>query len=344
MKIRGIGKLQRVVRRVQKRLATKSWILMYHRVAEVDVDPWCLCVSPQHFAEQLEVLQEYTSPLSLTQFVELHRGGQVPQNSVVVTFDDGYADNLYNAKPLLERYHIPATVFISTGYIGRGRNFWWDELESLLLRPGELPEILRLDISGKTHCLDLGDAAYYSEEQYRHDRDQPAWQATPNSRLFFYYSVWQLLRPLADSDRQQILDEIAIWAAIASLAPTAHRPLSLEELVTLAQGNLIEIGAHTVTHPSLSTHPRVIQQEEIQQSKADLERILSCPVTSFSYPFGDYGTETVELTQSARFACACSTVEDSVWRRSDRFQLPRFSVQNWNGEDFRKQLLRWLHD
>ena len=66
-------------------------------------------------------------------------GGDVPSAGVVVTFDDGYADNFHNAKPLLERYEIPATVFVTTGYLQDQREFWWDELERILLQPGTLP-------------------------------------------------------------------------------------------------------------------------------------------------------------------------------------------------------------
>jgi peptidoglycan/xylan/chitin deacetylase (PgdA/CDA1 family) len=339
-----IRKLRRGIRRVQKRFAAKSLILMYHRVAEVDLDPWSICVTPQHFGEQLEVLREYAQPVSLKQFIEAHRDGTVPQGSVVITFDDGYADNLHHAKPLLERYNLPATIFISTGYIGQGQEFWWDELERLLLRPGQLPEKLDLRIDGIYRRWELGDAANYREEDYRRDRNQRAWASDPNSRMFFYFSVWQKLRLLSNSDRRTVLDALSTWVGTASVVSQNARSLSPEELTTLGQGNLIEIGAHTVTHPCLSTQMKAAQQDEIQRSKAELETLLNRPVTSFSYPFGDYTAETVELTRSAGFSCACSTAQESTWRHSDRFELPRLAVQNWNREDFRKQLMRWLHD
>ena len=51
---------------------------------------------------------------------------------MLVTFDDGYADNLYEALPVLQRFDIPATVFVSTDAVVQAREFWWDELERLV--------------------------------------------------------------------------------------------------------------------------------------------------------------------------------------------------------------------
>ncbi|WP_225892760.1 polysaccharide deacetylase family protein [Nostoc sphaeroides] len=327
--------------RLQRRLASKSLILMYHRVAEVDLDPWSLCVTPQHFAEHLEVLQKYVRPISLQQLAQAHRDDKIPHRAVAITFDDGYADNLHHAKPLLERYDIPATVFVTTGNIGKQREFWWDELERLVLQPQRLPEKFSLKIKTTTHHWEL-DAATCSEDDLKCDRHP--WKAKPGSRLFFYYSIWQLLQPLPESDRLKTLDEISAWAMVEPIARPTHYSLLPEELLALDQGELVEIGAHTVTHPFLSAHSVAFQRHEIQQSKADLEEILNRPVTSFAYPHGDRTTETVELTRTAGFDCACSTVQNIVWRQSHCFDLPRFGVDNWNGEEFAKQLSRWFYD
>ncbi|HEY9653498.1 MAG TPA: polysaccharide deacetylase family protein, partial [Coleofasciculaceae cyanobacterium] len=297
-------------------------------------------VTPQHFAQHLEVLQKYAHPISLKQLAIAHQNGNIPQRAVAITFDDGYVDNLYQAKPLLERYNIPATVFVSTGYMGQQREFWWDELERLLLRPGRLPDKLCLDINGNLQRWELGLAVNYSEEDRECDRHISPWQAEPGSRLFFYYSLWQQLKPLPESQQLKALQQITQWANVDSVTRPNYRPLLLEEIRTLEQGGLVEVGAHTVTHPSLKAHTPSFQMQEIQQSKADLEKLLGHPVTSFAYPFGDYAAETVELMHQTGFVYACSTVKDTVWRQSDCFQLPRFGVYNWNGEEFAKQLLR----
>ena len=152
-------------------------VLVYHRVAKARSDPWSLAVTPEHFAEHLEALRQHAVPLRLQQLSRaLAKGATLPGRSVVVTFDDGYADNLHNAKPLLERYGIPATIFLTSGFIGSGNGFWWDELDRLLLRPGRLPKNLRLNINGKTRRWQLGDAARYPRAEFRRHRRWRAWE------------------------------------------------------------------------------------------------------------------------------------------------------------------------
>ena len=339
-----IGRLNDAVQKIQKRFSTqKALILMYHRIAKVDFDPWCLCVTPEHFAEQLEVLTKYAQPISLKQFVQAHQDGNIPERAVVVTFDDGYADNLYHAKPILERYDIPATIFVTTGYIGGEREFWWDELERLLLQPTNLPEKLSLSINGQIHQWDVGQAANYSQKDYLRDSKFDPWKAKPNSRLFFFYCVWDKMRSLSETEQFRILKDIQSWSNSQQNLSQSYRPLSPEELIALGADNLIEIGAHTVTHPCLSEHSETVQKNEIQESKIFLENLLNYPITSFSYPFGNRSDQTVELARTLGFDCACSTVEDSAWQKSDPFQLPRFAVKNWNGEKFAKQLSRWFY-
>jgi peptidoglycan/xylan/chitin deacetylase (PgdA/CDA1 family) len=109
-------------------------ILCYHRIADLPQSPRRLWVSPHRFAEQLEVLTRNFVPLSLAELIKRLQEGKVPEKSVVITFDDGYADNFWNARPLLERFGVPATVFVTTGLVGTEREFYWDELEWLLLR------------------------------------------------------------------------------------------------------------------------------------------------------------------------------------------------------------------
>ncbi len=95
-------------------------ILLYHSVAEevaAPFRPWA--VSPAHFAAQLGYLREHRyTPLSISQLISL-RGARLPERPVAVTFDDGFADFYTDALPLLERYGCPATLYITTAYVGQ---------------------------------------------------------------------------------------------------------------------------------------------------------------------------------------------------------------------------------
>jgi peptidoglycan/xylan/chitin deacetylase (PgdA/CDA1 family) len=300
---------------------SRALILMYHRVTTVNADPFALCVSPPHFAEHLQVLRKHTSPVSLRRVLESLSGKRIPPHSVTITFDDGYADNLHNARPLLERSDIPATVFVTSGFVGQDHEFWWDELESIFLEPGHLPSSLSLTISGVEHRWDLGESA---------------------SRQEVYFELWRLLQLLPEWERTEVLESLAVWGARGRAARPNYRGLSAKELQSLSANDSIEIGAHTVTHPSLPELAVAAQRSEVQKSKATLEDILGRPVTSFAYPYGASSDESMEIVREAGFRCACTADPGFVDTDPDLFQLPRVQVENWDGEEFEKRLISWL--
>jgi peptidoglycan/xylan/chitin deacetylase (PgdA/CDA1 family) len=340
---RGVRRLRQIARWPRNRAGQRVLILLYHRVAEPRSDPWFLSVTPRNFAEHLEVLRRYAHPISLQRLSQGLLEGGLPERAVVVTFDDGYADNLHDAKPLLARYNVPATVFLATGYIGHEREFWWDELDRLLLQPGALPEVLRLRVAGKTYRWWLGEAAHSGEDATRRRRRWRAWGGgTPNSRRHLYYSLWELLYPLAEAERQESLYGLRAWADAELVVRPTHRPLSPQEVVALRQGELIEVGAHTVTHPALATLPIASQRDEILESKARLEEILGRRVSAFSYPHSSLSTETVGIVREAGFAYACTAFAGPVERPADPFRLPRAPVQDWEGRKFARWLMRWF--
>lgn len=332
---------QRAGTKFKSRISPRGMILMYHRIAEPELDPWGLSVSPHHFAEQLRVIKKYFRPLSMQELVAHLQRGKVPNRSVVVTFDDGYADNLYNAKPLLEQYDIPATIYLVTEALVEERNLWWDELEWALLRPDTLPELLELNLHGNRYSWQLGNARYYATVDRQNDRQIRPWDASSGTRLAFFYSVWQQLRKLSKPARLEAVDAIRAWAGIAGKDQRADRILTKEEVHMIGESSLIDLGAHTVTHPSLPTISTAQQIEEIAGSKTQLENILGRPVTSFSYPHGEYDTETMDLVRNAGFHSATAIHFRCVFSGEDPFELPRFQVDDWSREKFLQQLVKW---
>jgi peptidoglycan/xylan/chitin deacetylase (PgdA/CDA1 family) len=343
MRIRGIGRLRRLTQPYTNVFLRGAVILLYHRIADLPSDPQLLSVTPEHFAEHLEVLRKGDYPTRLQELAcSLRERNKVPRG-VAVTFDDGYADNLMNAMPVLEQYDVPATVFVTTGYVGKERDFWWDELEKLLLRSDSLPPMLRLNISGKVHEWNLSFPSN-SHEICEH-RWTVAEHYDPGPRQTTYRALHQLLRPLTDDERRRVLSALREWAG-AGAVPLGHRaPLSPAEVVELAEGDLVEVGSHSVTHPVFSILSATEQRLEIERSKSDLEDILGRTVRSFAYPYGaksDYTEETAAAVEQAGYLCACANFPGIVDATTDHFQLPRFLVRDWDGDEFSRRLAGWL--
>ena len=297
-------------------------ILRYHRIGEHDGDPWPLAVSAENFAQQLDVLDRQVQVLSLRELARRLGDGRLLGRAVVLTFDDGYADNLLVAKPLLERHGMSATVFVVTGHVGGGRELWSDELARILLTGDTLPASLELDVAGQRHRFNL-----------------PA-DAGQNARLALYYKVWGLLVLLPADAQQAGLDALRDWACMPSAVRPSRRTLTADEVAELAEDGLIDIGAHTVNHADLSAAPAQVQKAEIEDSKAACEAILDRPVTAFAYPYGRVGAATPDLLRAAGFACACTCEKDIVHANSELLHLPRFYVGDWDGEEFARRLRR----
>jgi peptidoglycan/xylan/chitin deacetylase (PgdA/CDA1 family) len=219
----GWSRLYRWGRRWWLRMQQRALIVAYHRIAEPTLDPQLLCVSPQHFAEHLEIMTRAYAPLSLRALGQRVEEGRVPSRALVVTFDDGYADNLSHATPLLERYGVPATVFVVSGAVGPPREFWWDTLARLVLQPSSLPHHLRITVAGQVHMWDLGSAATWTEEQCQRYRE---WNVTcpetPTPRHAVYRRLHQLLYPLDDRTQSQVLPRHHTGSAVARRG--ARRP------------------------------------------------------------------------------------------------------------------------
>ncbi len=320
-------------------------VLAYHRVACVPADPQALCVEPERFDEHLQVLRESFAPVPLRSIAEAVKAGRPPAG-VTVTFDDGYADNAHSAAPALERVGIPATVFIATGYIGGGREFWWDELERLLLAPRPLPPALQLRVRGRLRTWRLVAQAGTYE---RRDWTVLAGRS-PSPRHALYRSLCSLLKASVPAERERLLLDLRGWAGTNGEVRATHRPLDTGEAGRLAESGLVEIGAHTVEHPALSALPAEAQQEEIVRSRRTLEELLGRRVTLFSYPFGvrrhllrrDYTARTIRLVRDAGFEAACGTWGRSVGPRSSLFELPRIVVRNWHGDELERRLRSYL--
>jgi peptidoglycan/xylan/chitin deacetylase (PgdA/CDA1 family) len=308
----------------------KPLILMYHRIADEPVDPWGLAVTPAHFEEHLHVLRRTRQPISLTEFARSLSTGTLRPDAVAVTFDDGYADNLVAAKPRLAAVDVPATVFLTTGYVHSQRKFWWDELAKIILF-GNGPRNFEITVRGQVIRCDVG-----TDPPAR--QDVSSTMTSQNSRRQALTSIWRALRPLEENERDIVMNDIASTFTVAGRHDQPGPAMTVEEVKALTAGGLITIGAHTVTHPVLPALDMMACRQEVENSKRSCESLIGTSVTSFAYPYGDFDSRSREEVERAGFTIACSTKHGPVVPSSDILALPRIYISDQSGDNFEETL------
>jgi len=313
-------KLKRLARGVLGR--ADPVILMYHRVADVAIDPWGLAVSPENFAAQMQALKRARKPVPLDFMVGEMLAGRPPAGAVAITFDDAYLDVLRNAKPILTALDIPATVFVVTGHLGRKKGFWWDRLAEATL--------------GKTRPDAAPLPAPLPEKDHR--EIESAFASGDAEAL--HLALWHAIRLLQPEQRDAAVDEVT---TLFGAADTAVAPIMTpDEIRELIDGGLISVGAHSVSHPSLPSLSTAGQRAEIGCSKEALEAIIGESVRRLAYPFGDYDSHSEAAARDLGFDYAVSVETGAVTDPAARYRLPRHDIRNWTGREFAKRL-RWLN-
>lgn len=311
--------LRHAVRRTRSRLRRQSVILLYHRVAEDVADPWSLCVSPASFREQLAVLAA-RGVRTLDALVDDLAHDRRPR-AAAVTFDDGYADVATTALPALRAYGVPATLFVTTGPVAEGGEFWWDELERIVLAPPSLPDVLDVPVGP----------------------ERLAWSfAADGDRPSLYRSLHRRLGRLPGAPRAAALAALRAWAGVEDGRRDTHRPLAPDEIAAIARDPSMTIGAHTVSHSYLGSLADDEQAREIAGSKRTLEALAGRAIEHFSYPHGDHVPATLAHVRAAGFRIACGSACAPVAGDVDPFDLPRVEVPNLGGPAFARWLDEWV--
>ena len=294
-------------------------ILAYHRVGPDAPEILEMRVRTDRFAEQIRRVQQRAEVVPLADLLEPSR-----EPRVALTFDDGYADNLHVAKPILDAAGIPATMFVVTDFIGSARGYWQDELFHLLSAVPPSVTQVELEVGGRALWVHLGNCA---------------------GRERAFHAFHARLRPQRPAEIEATLDELAARLGVEPDYGKVARVLDEAELSTLAADGMIEVGSHSLDHAMLSRLSPDEQRVEIEGSRAALEKMIDRPVKAFAYPFGaaDHFNETsVSLVREAGYMLAVTLGRGAVGRRSDPFRLPRFPVENVGGDEFDVALSQWL--
>jgi peptidoglycan/xylan/chitin deacetylase (PgdA/CDA1 family) len=315
--------------------------LIYHRIAEPGSDPWDLAVSPANFDAHLEVARRHGRCVQLGQFAEQVAARSGPRRTIAFTFDDGYRDNFLVGARALAAHDVPATMFVVSGAVGAGRDFWWDALARVFLTMPHLPETLAMEAAGRQHVWHLGPAADCTAAEmrtlagWRMERD-----GARHLRQTLFLSVWRVLIDLPTAAAEACCEQVMAWAGADRSGPVSDHVMSAAEIAALASGGLIEIGGHTKTHLALDTADRATAVHEIAGCRADLAAITGREIASFAYPFGRFTAETARLVREAGFTSACNSNRQLGFPDMDRFHIPRITVPNLDGDQFADLLHR----
>ena len=302
---------------------------MYHRIALDRVDPWGLAVSPTRFDEQVQWLSKHRTILPLIEFARLQQEARLPARAVAITFDDGYACNAKTAVPILEAHEAPATIFVTMGPVTTGQEFWWDELQRIVLDSSV--DRIQLTMERGGLLIELG-------ERSKRSMDWRPWSAPSDRRQQAYMKLWHTVRALEPRAQAAALTELRAQAGIPLAPRQSHRPMTREELRALTGSDVVDIGCHTTTHPSLPIQRQLVQRAEIADGREACAKIIGQLPATFAYPFGDYDSSVVSLVRNAGFEAACTTDQRGVTRSCDVLALPRLQVMDWSANELVRQL------
>jgi peptidoglycan/xylan/chitin deacetylase (PgdA/CDA1 family) len=282
-------------------------ILIWHRVQPAPDPMFPDELHAARFDATLSWLARWFNVLPLGEAVQRLQDGSLPERAAAITFDDGYADNLTVAAPILARHGLPATVFIASGYLDGG--LMWND------------RVIEAVRASKLAILDAGEFGRYPLTD---------WPARAHAALALIDKVKYLEPPQRE-------EAVGVIAKAARAHPRDDLMLTSGALAELAQCPGITIGAHTVSHPILARVPDSTARAEISTGRRAVEAIISKPVSLFAYPNGkpgrDYDARHVEMVREEGFAAAVSTAWGASRNGDDIFQLRRFTP--WDDDRLR---------
>lgn len=289
-------------------------ILTYHHISAAGSkphdNPFEGGVRADEFESHIRFLASRWRVMDLAQATRRLIGGEpLPKRAVCLTFDDGYMDVYAHAYPVLRRYDVPATAFVSTGYADTDELPWWAHLSRLIMTTRE-------------PAVDVRRLPQLNNNRLRREVSLPL--GTRQDRLASLTTLTEAMKHVASLAHPAILAQLARRLNV-TLRETAPNVWMRWEHIRELSRNGITIGAHTIHHPNLALLDVVEQRAEIVGAKRRLQQILRRPVDLFSYPFGLFD-DNARAIVAQEFTAACGSTHGANGPRTDRFALRRISM------------------
>ncbi len=262
----------------------------------------------ENFEKQMRYLSRFYHPVPLEDIVQhIRNGTSPPPKSVAITFDDGYRDNYDNAYPILKKYGIPATIFLTTGYIDTDEIPWWDKVYYVLSQAKE----------GEPLSTELPRAKFNEPFNKKSIK-----------------RVIQMLKQLEEKEKKSIIAELTDQRDL-KVNDFAEKNLMLSwEEVREMSNNGISFGAHTLTHPLLPRVPSDQARDEIYISKDIIEQQIGKSVNIFAYPGGDFDVHIEKMVKNAGYFAAVSSIPGYNHSETNIYALKRNGIRLSNRIEF----------
>ena len=286
-------------------------VLGYHRVYDKEgeflFDEGVRSASTRDFEKQLKFIRRHFSVITLKDLYQHCTCDlELPRNPVMITFDDGYRDNYYNALKILQKYDLAATFFVSTDYIENRDMFWWDKIAYIVK-------------SSEAKTIKL---SYPYEKEYR----------MPEAKPKVIREALGIVKTTYNLDLKLFVDELALSAGVNlenSNRMANEMLLTWSDIKEMKKAGM-DIGSHTKTHRVLSTLPESELTEELSGSKSVLEYHLGQSVYALSYPVGgenSFSKKVQELAKECGYTLAFSyNTGVNLPGKTDSFNLKRLGL------------------
>jgi peptidoglycan/xylan/chitin deacetylase (PgdA/CDA1 family) len=300
----GIVKLARSWPSTQR----QATILRYHSVSSSgDYRSPTISVQPEMFRRQMEFLSRHYNVLALDQLIDLLEAGDLPPRTVAITFDDGYQDNATEALPILARYKLPATFFVtSDAVLGKGA-FWTGWLH-------------RAVFTAPRETLCEACAALSGDTSPTMDREG-----------VFAAIASQIDYAQGPKRRQRLLALHDMFPHMPPLSAPSEFMMDINDLRALLDAGMT-VGAHTATHKVLAGLPEDDAREELSRSKRELEQALGTPIEHLAYPNGHVTSNVddaaIRLAREAGYRSAGTSRRGVTLVETSAHDLPRQGIND----------------
>ncbi len=293
-------------------------ILCLHGVMDEEVDSAWVPLRAQYPRDTLDkslgLLKKYYNFVSLEHALAMILGEKkIEPNTMVLTFDDGYYNNLRHALPILKKHSVPSVMYVACGQIEERTPFWFDRLD-YAIQHADLG-VEEFVINGEKIEID-GSNRHTLRKSFKSLRDLAKRGDRDDAEMASELEALSAQLEARSGRRLTDIFEKDDWSGV----------MTWQQIAAISTESLVEVGSHTVNHIRLGKVKRDVVMHELSASKAILEEKTAAPCRHFCYPDGSLNNKTPQYLRDAEYDSAVTTIPGTNPVSTDPMQLKRIHL------------------